>query len=70
MMDRDHAIRLAVSGLRGKQREDMIDYLLRHPEALRKVLGARLHTWSTDRSGLRPRRRQEQVMDAWASRRS
>ena len=60
-----------MSGLKGKQREDMIDYLLKHPEALRKTLGARLHKWITDGSGLRSRRRKIELepADAWASRR-
>ena len=67
-MTRDHAIRIAVGSLRGKEREDMIYYLLQYPEALKRTMGERVNKWNTTGKHLRPGLRKFEL-EAWASRR-
>lgn len=41
-MDRNHRIRIAVSHLRGIDREKAIDYLLKHPRSIERWVYIRL----------------------------
>mgnify|MGYP001617670751 CR=1 FL=1 len=66
---KDHAIRLAVARIsHGPQRDEAILYLCENPSVIRKSIGRLVISGSTDRSGLRPRTKQE--IDAWANRRN
>ena len=65
-MTRDHAIRLAVAKIpHGPQRDAAILYLCENPSVIYKSIGRLVISGSTNRSGLRPRVKQE--IDAWAS---